>query len=141
MFPLVSLMFSRARKLMMSLSEPSEISTPAAATSSNSEDFGELLRLDPTREDVAIVGMACRAAGGNTDPELLWQFLLEKKNASGEVPAERWEPWLRRDARNAKEIEKTISKGYFIEDLTNFDAPFFGVSPKEAEQMVSLTCS
>ncbi|KAH7312479.1 6-methylsalicylic acid synthase [Stachybotrys elegans] len=89
----------------------------------------------PPAEDVAIVGVACRTAGGNTSAEQLWQFLLEKKDAAGEVPAWRWEPWLRRDARNAKEIEKTISKGYFIEDLENFDASFFGISPKEAEQM------
>lgn len=85
--------------------------------------------------DVAIVGMACRTAGGINSPEKLWQFLLDKKDGSGEVPRMRWEPWLRRDARNAKEVEKTLSRGYFIEDLENFDASFFGISPKEAEQM------
>jgi 6-methylsalicylic acid synthase len=79
--------------------------------------------------------MACRTAGGNDSPEKLWQFLLGAKDASGEVPRKRWEPWLRRDVRNAKEIEKTISKGYFIDTLENFDASFFGISPKEAEQM------
>ncbi|KAJ3970263.1 acyl transferase domain-containing protein [Lentinula raphanica] len=86
-------------------------------------------------EDVAIVGMSCRTAGGNDSPDKLWQFLLDKKDASGEVPRWRWEPWLRRDVRNAKEVEKTISTGYFIQDLENFDASFFGISPKEAEQM------
>ncbi|KAF2229154.1 6-methyl salicylic acid synthase [Viridothelium virens] len=60
---------------------------------------------------------------------------MEKKDASGDNPSWRWEPWIRRDARNAKVIERTISKGYFIEDLENFDAAFFGISPKEAEQM------
>ncbi|KIK57881.1 polyketide synthase [Collybiopsis luxurians FD-317 M1] len=79
--------------------------------------------------------MSCRTAGGNDSPEKLWQFLLDKRNASGEVPQWRWEPWLRRDVRNAKEIKKTLSRGYFIEDLENFDAAFFGISPKEAEQM------
>lgn len=60
---------------------------------------------------------------------------MEKKDASGENPSWRWEPWIRRDPRNARVIEKTISKGYFIKDLENFDAAFFGISPKEAEQM------
>ncbi|KAF2685876.1 hypothetical protein K458DRAFT_300205 [Lentithecium fluviatile CBS 122367] len=60
---------------------------------------------------------------------------MDKKDASGDNPSWRWEPWVRRDPRNAKIIEKTISKGYFIEDLENFDAAFFGISPKEAEQM------
>jgi 6-methylsalicylic acid synthase len=60
---------------------------------------------------------------------------MDKQVASGENPSWRWEPWIRRDARNAKVIAKTISKGYFINDLENFDAAFFGISPKEAEQM------
>ncbi|KAL5119409.1 hypothetical protein ACEQ8H_002678 [Pleosporales sp. CAS-2024a] len=60
---------------------------------------------------------------------------MDKKDASGESPSWRWEPWIRRDTRNAKIIEKTINKGYFIQDLENFDAAFFGISPKEAEQM------
>jgi 6-methylsalicylic acid synthase len=60
---------------------------------------------------------------------------MDKKDASGESPSWRWEPWRRRDPRNAKIIDKTINKGYFIEDLENFDASFFGISPKEAEQM------
>ncbi|KAH6653270.1 6-methylsalicylic acid synthase [Truncatella angustata] len=79
--------------------------------------------------------MSCRTAGGNNTPEKLWEFLMDQKSASGEVPRWRWEPWLRRDVRNARELEKTIDRGYFIEDLENFDAAFFGISPKEAEQM------
>ncbi|KAI0864625.1 6-methylsalicylic acid synthase [Xylaria cubensis] len=85
--------------------------------------------------DVAIIGMSCRTAGGVDSPEKLWQLLLSKKDASGEVPRHRWEPWIRRDSRNKKQLEQTIFKGYFIEDLENFDASFFGISPKEAEQM------
>lgn len=60
---------------------------------------------------------------------------MDKKDASGESPKWRWEPWVRRDPRNAEIMGRTISKGYFIEDLENFDAAFFGISPKEAEQM------
>lgn len=86
-------------------------------------------------EEVAVIGMACRTSGGNKSPEQLWNFLLNKQHGSGTVPAFRWEPWLRRDPRNAKEMELTLRKGYFIEDLENFDAAFFGISPKEAEQM------
>lgn len=86
-------------------------------------------------EDVAIIGLSCRTAGGNNSPEKLWEFLMNKQDASGEVPKKRWEPWYRRDARNAKVIDKAIKKGYFIEDLENFDAAFFGISSKEAEQM------
>jgi 6-methylsalicylic acid synthase len=79
--------------------------------------------------------MSCRTADGNNTPEKLWNFLMEKKNASREVPKKRWEPWLRRDPRNANIIEATTPKGYFIENLENFDAAFFGISLKEAELM------
>ncbi|KAJ4343921.1 hypothetical protein N0V95_006523 [Ascochyta clinopodiicola] len=89
----------------------------------------------PTSEDVAIVGLSCRTAGGNNTPEKLWDFLLEKKNASGDVPAHRWEPWRQRDPRNGKILDNIIRKGYFLDDLENFDAAFFGISPKEAELM------
>lgn len=86
-------------------------------------------------EDVAIVGLSCRTAGGNDTPEKLWDFLLHKKNASGEVPSQRWEPWRQRDPRNAKILDNIIRKGYFLDKLEDFDAAFFGISPKEAELM------
>ncbi|OCK82498.1 hypothetical protein K432DRAFT_391218 [Lepidopterella palustris CBS 459.81] len=52
-------------------------------------------------------------------PEKLWRFLMDKKDTSGNNPSWRWEPWIWRDPRNAKVIERTISKGYFIKDLEN----------------------
>ncbi|KAJ6189146.1 hypothetical protein N7519_004054 [Penicillium mononematosum] len=85
--------------------------------------------------DVAVVGMACRVAGGNHNTELLWQSLLSQKSAVSEIPEIRWEPYYRRDPRNAKELEKTTSYGYFLDHLEDFDCQFFGISPKEAEQM------
>lgn len=84
---------------------------------------------------MAIVGLSCRTAGGNSTPEKLWDFILQKKNASGEVPAHRWEPWQQRDPRNAKILNNIIRKGYFLDNLEGFDAAFFGISPKEAELM------
>ncbi|EAW11667.1 type I polyketide synthase [Aspergillus clavatus NRRL 1] len=60
---------------------------------------------------------------------------MDKQSASGEIPAMRWEPYHRRDPRNAKELSKTTSRGYFLDHLEDFDSQFFGISPKEAEQM------
>ena len=79
--------------------------------------------------------MACRVAGGNNNPEELWQSLLEKKDASGEIPPMRWEPYHRRDSRNSKILSQITSRGYFLDHLEDFDAQFFGISPMEAEQM------
>ena len=81
------------------------------------------------------MGLSCRTAGGINTPEKLWDFLLDKKHASGDIPAHRWEPWRHRDSRNAKILDNVIRKGYFLDNLDEFDAAFFGISPKEAELM------
>ncbi|KAF2624055.1 ketoacyl-synt-domain-containing protein [Macroventuria anomochaeta] len=115
-------------------------STNGTSTPSSRSDF-EVLDLrrphsgQSNTEDVAIVGLSCRTAGGNNTPEKLWDFLLQKKDASGEVPVQRWEPWRQRDPRNAKILDNIIRKGYFLDNLEDFDAAFFGISPKEAELM------
>lgn len=87
--------------------------------------------------------MACRVAGGNNSPTELWESLLAKKDASGEMPSMRWEPYHRRDPRNPKILKDTNNRGYFIPNVENFDASFFGISPKEAilmdpQQRISL---
>ncbi|KAH6644195.1 6-methylsalicylic acid synthase [Boeremia exigua] len=87
-----------------------------------------------TRSDVAVIGMACRVAGGNNDPEQLWKSLLEKRDFSGDIPPMRWEPYERRDVRNPKVLKQATVKGYFLDRLEDFDSAFFGISPKEAEQ-------
>lgn len=86
-------------------------------------------------EPVAIVGIGCRVAGDITTPAQFWNFLLDGGSAVTEVPAERWEPYLRRDPRNAAVLRDVTRWGTFLDDLPGFDAEFFGVSPREAELM------
>ncbi|CAG8904102.1 unnamed protein product [Penicillium egyptiacum] len=42
---------------------------------------------------------------------------------------------MRRDVRNSKELEQVRKRGYFFDHLERLDPVFFGISPKEAEQM------
>ena len=86
-------------------------------------------------DDVAIIGFSCRVPGGNNSPSQLWSFLLDKGDASGEMPSMRWEPYNKRQAGNAQILARTTSKGYFLDRLEDFDASFFGISPREAEQI------
>ncbi|WP_373693475.1 beta-ketoacyl synthase N-terminal-like domain-containing protein [[Mycobacterium] burgundiense] len=86
-------------------------------------------------EPIAIVGVGCRLAGDIGTAEQFWDFLLAGRSAVREVPAERWEPYLHRDPRNAAVLRETTTLGTFIDDLAGFDAEFFGVSPREAELM------
>ncbi|MCJ1263393.1 hypothetical protein MMC22_003263 [Lobaria immixta] len=89
--------------------------------------------LDTT--DIAVVGYGCRVPGGNNSPSQLWEFLLKKGDASGEIPEMRWEPYVTRQQGNAEILSKTTSKGYFLDRLEDFDSSFFGISPREAEQI------
>ncbi|WP_260759418.1 type I polyketide synthase [Mycobacterium sp. SMC-4] len=91
--------------------------------------------LNRAPEPIAVVGIGCRVAGGISTADEFWDFLLEGGSAVRQVPAERWEPYLHRDPRNAAVLRDTTRWGTFLDDLAGFDADFFGVSPREAELM------
>ncbi|GKZ18416.1 type I Iterative Polyketide synthase (PKS) [Aspergillus brasiliensis] len=105
--------------------------TPATSTEGN--DFSD--RSEDALDDVAIIGMACRTPGDVRSPDGLWQYLLQKGDASGDLPDWRWEPYRQRHPRNAALLAQTTAKGYFLDDIEQFDAAFFSISPREAEQM------
>ncbi|CDO87200.1 polyketide synthase [Mycobacterium triplex] len=86
-------------------------------------------------EPIAVIGVGCRLAGDVTTAAAFWDFLLEGGSAVREVPADRWEPYLWRDPRNAAVLKDITPWGTFIDNLAGFDAEFFGVSPREAELM------
>ncbi|NUS11210.1 MAG: acyl transferase, partial [Streptomyces sp.] len=75
---------------------------------------------------IAIVGMAGRFPGA-PDTESLWTLLMESREAIVPVPAQRW------DTGRPLDPEKDIQAvGGFLDGVENFDAAFFGVSPREA---------
>ncbi|MGW4100165.1 type I polyketide synthase [Mycobacterium sp. NPDC004974] len=86
-------------------------------------------------EPIAVIGVGCRVAGNVATPAEFWNFLVEGRSHVTEVPKERWEPYLRRDPRNAAVLREVTRLGTFLDDLAGFDAEFFGVSPREAEVM------
>src|ERR1700753_4240773 len=71
---------------------------------------------------LAIVGMACRLPGAVDSPDALWRLLVDGRDAVGEVPAQRRD----RD-------EGPAGPGGYLEDVSGFDAGFFGVSRREAD--------
>jgi acyl transferase domain-containing protein/acyl carrier protein len=86
-------------------------------------------------EPIAIVGIGCRFPGGAAGPRAFWQLLRDGVDAVREVPRERWD--IRRYYDPDPETSgKMYSRyGAFIEDVERFDAPFFGIAPREAAQM------
>ncbi|MFI4954278.1 MAG: SDR family NAD(P)-dependent oxidoreductase [Gammaproteobacteria bacterium] len=86
---------------------------------------------DYSSEPIAIVGMAGRFPQA-ADVEVFWDHLLQGVDGITEVPRERWDNALYYSA-NPDEPGKMITRwGGFIEQVDQFDAAFFGISPKEA---------
>ena len=86
-------------------------------------------------EPIAIVGMGCRYPGGANDPQSFWENLKTGVDAVREIPASKWNADAYYDEdRNAP--GKIYTKwGAYLDDVDQFDAGFFGISPKEATSM------
>ncbi|TXK39232.1 SDR family NAD(P)-dependent oxidoreductase [Nonomuraea sp. C10] len=86
-------------------------------------------------EPIAIVGMACRYPGGGDTAEGLWELLSEGRSAVREVPASRWDidDYYHPDPRTPGGVYTRY--GTFLDDITGWDAEFFGLSPREALRM------
>ncbi|GLZ53138.1 type I polyketide synthase [Actinomycetospora sp. NBRC 106378] len=80
-------------------------------------------------EPVAIVGMGCRLPGGVDSPESLWDLVERGGDAVSTFPVDRG--WDLEALRTAS----ATGHGGFLDDAARFDAPFFGVSPREAAAM------
>ncbi|WP_406358273.1 SDR family NAD(P)-dependent oxidoreductase [Streptomyces sp. NBC_01635] len=80
-------------------------------------------------EPIAVVGMACRYPGDVTTPEQLWDLVLSGTDAITPLPADRG--WDTADTGAAA----ITGQGGFVTTAADFDAGFFGVSPREALAM------
>src|SRR5262249_50183460 len=83
-------------------------------------------------EPIAIIGIGCRFPGGARGRERLWSHLINGFDAVTEVPLERWDVSKLFDP-DPDAFGKTYTKwGAFLDDVELFDAPFFGITPREA---------
>ena len=83
---------------------------------------------------IAIVGMSCRLPGADT-PQALWDLVRNGVDAVSEVPASRWDTarFYHRDPQQAGAMYTL--RGGFIDELRDFDAACFGISPREIVHM------
>ncbi|MFI5809740.1 SDR family NAD(P)-dependent oxidoreductase [Streptomyces sp. NPDC051643] len=89
----------------------------------------------PADGDIAIISMACRFPGGADDPEALWRLLAEGEDAVGEVPEGRWDTHALLDPDPEAAGKAYTLRGGFLTGIDRFDAPFFGISAREAAAM------
>lgn len=88
----------------------------------------------PAHTPIAILGQACRLPGA-ADPEAYWRMLIEGRSAIRPMAGARWDAgrFLHPDPRR-RGRSYTDAAG-LIEGMFDFDAGFFGLSAREAEQM------
>jgi acyl transferase domain-containing protein len=87
-------------------------------------------------EPIAIIGMACRLPGNVNSPDDFWKLLIENKDAIIEIPSERWDLDAYYDANKNAPGKMYVRKGGFLQTpIDEFDAEFFHISRREAEDM------
>ena len=84
-------------------------------------------------EPVAVVAMGCRFPGGVADPEDLWRLLSSGNDAMTEWPHDRgWDTDALYDPEPGTPGKSYTRRGGFLDRVAEFDAGFFGISPRDA---------
>ncbi|GHF51340.1 polyketide synthase 12 [Amycolatopsis bartoniae] len=87
----------------------------------------------PEAEPVAIVGIGCRYPGGVADLRGFWEMLEAGTDAITDIPEDRWRTTDYFDADKATPGRMFVRQGGFLHTpVDEFDAGFFGMSPREA---------
>ena len=86
------------------------------------------------REPIAIIGIGCHFPGAD-GADTFWRNLIEGMDSVTEVPPWRWDVEEVFDP-DPDSVGKAYTKwGGFLNDVELFDAPFFGITPREAANL------
>lgn len=92
--------------------------------------------MSPTPAPIAVIGVGCRLPGGASNLDRLWKLLSEGRSGRTKIPTDRWaaEEWF--DSYPDAKQSIVTKHGFFLqEDISQFDAKFFGISSTEAHAM------
>ncbi|KAE8371844.1 hypothetical protein BDV26DRAFT_302420 [Aspergillus bertholletiae] len=88
----------------------------------------------PQNSKLAVVGMSCRMPGGADTPAQFWDLLVNGVDTHTTVPPDRFDLDAHFDPTGEKDNTVGTRFGNFIDNPGYFDAGFFNMSPREAEQ-------
>lgn len=88
----------------------------------------------PLQSKIAIVGMSCRMPSGATDTEKFWELLENGLDVHQKIPPDRFDVETHFDPAGKRVNTSHTPYGCFIDEPGLFDAPFFNMSPREAQQ-------
>jgi len=92
----------------------------------------ESLQAENPYEPIAVVGIGCRFPGGANDPESFWSMLSKGTDTIVEVPPDRWDISEYYDPDTTAPGKMYTRHGAFLSEIDQFDAHFFGITPREA---------
>lgn len=78
--------------------------------------------------DIAIIGMACRFPGAR-DLASFWENLLEARDCTSDVPADRWDPAVFLDPASDSNDRVYCQRGGYLDAPIEFDPSRHGVMP------------
>lgn len=85
-------------------------------------------------EPIAIIGSACRFAGGASSPSKLWDLLRNPRDVRSVIPNSRFNAESYYHPNPAYHGHSNVRHSYTLdENVAAFDAEFFGVKPLEAK--------
>ncbi|GGK91818.1 type I polyketide synthase [Nocardia jinanensis] len=86
-------------------------------------------------EPVAIIGIGCRLPGGVSGPGELWELLEQGVDAITPTPENRWDVDRFYSPKPQQPGRISARRGGYLAEVDTFDAAFFGISGRIAEQM------
>lgn len=85
-------------------------------------------------DDIAVIGMACRFPGQSHNPQKFWELLVNGYDGIQEIPKNHFN--VKAFYTSPETFNKINSPyGGCLEDIDQFDAEFFKITPKEAIMM------
>ncbi|KAL2069774.1 hypothetical protein VTL71DRAFT_14453 [Oculimacula yallundae] len=106
------------------------------SSAANVHQFHPTLAENDATVPIAIIGMAGRFPGEATDPEKLWEMIVNGRSARTEVPKSRFNIDAFYHPHAERSGTMNIRGGHYLkQEISAFDAPFFSITANEAKAM------